>query len=142
VFQSFFYDPRFKPSFSQKRLLEAGWLGRKTGRGFYNYADGEEIPEPRKDEALGKQIFERILVMLINEAVDTLYLNVASVADLETSMTMGVNYPKGLLAWGDEMGAGYCLSLLDALYANYHEDRYRASMLLRRKALKNEKLIF
>ncbi|MGN6475865.1 MAG: 3-hydroxyacyl-CoA dehydrogenase NAD-binding domain-containing protein, partial [Flavipsychrobacter sp.] len=33
VFQSFFYDPRYKPSFSQKRLLEAGWLGRKSGRG-------------------------------------------------------------------------------------------------------------
>ena len=37
VFESFYYDPRYKPSFSQKRLLEAGWLGRKSGRGFYNY---------------------------------------------------------------------------------------------------------
>ena len=136
VFQSFFYDPRYKPSFSQKRLLEAGWLGRKTGKGFYNYAEGAEMPAPTKDQDLGIQIFERVLAMLINEAADALHLNVASAADLETAMTKGVNYPKGLLAWGDEWGADKCLELLDKLYHTYHEDRYRASKLLRDRALK------
>ncbi len=131
VFQSFFYDPRYKPSFSQKRLLEAGWLGKKSGRGFYNYAEGITMPEPNKDETLGINIFERILAMLINEAVEALHLNIASHEDLETAMTKGVNYPKGLLKWCDEWGADKCLEKLDGLYHAYHEDRYRASILLR-----------
>lgn len=141
VFQSFFYDPRYKPSFSQKRLLEAGWLGRKTGRGFYNYATDAAMPQPTREENRGKKIFERILAMLINEAADALHLNVASAADLETAMTKGVNYPKGLLAWCDEWGVENCLATLDDLYNNYHEDRYRASVLLRKQVFAKEKLI-
>jgi len=135
VFQSFFYDPRYKPSFSQKRLLEAGWLGRKSGRGFYNYSEGVALPEPTKDEKLGQQILERILAMLINEAVEALHLNIASAEDLDLAMTKGVNYPKGLLQWCDEMGAQKVLSILDELYDNYHEDRYRASVRLRKMAI-------
>jgi 3-hydroxybutyryl-CoA dehydrogenase len=141
VFQSFFYDPRYKPSFTQKRLLEAGWLGRKTGKGFYNYAAGAAQPEPTTDLVLGTQIFERILAMLINEAVDALYLNIASAADLETAMTKGVNYPKGLLQWCDEWEADKCLGILDRLYHDYHEDRYRASRLLRKQAVGNKKFV-
>jgi len=132
VFQSFFYDPRYKPSFSQKRLLEAGWLGRKSGRGFYNYAEGAPQPAPQKNEALAKEIFQRILAMLINEAVEALHLNIASAGDLDLAMTKGVNYPKGLLQWCDKWGAEKCLEKLDDLYAQYHEDRYRASVLLRK----------
>jgi 3-hydroxybutyryl-CoA dehydrogenase len=134
VFQSFFYDPRYKPSFSQKRLLEAGWLGRKTGRGFYNYAEGAAQPEANKDIVIGTQIVERIVAMLINEAVDALHLNIASATDLDLAMTKGVNYPKGLLQWCEEWGAAKCLAILDGLYNEYHEDRYRASALLRRMA--------
>jgi 3-hydroxybutyryl-CoA dehydrogenase len=141
VFQSFFYDPRYKPSFSQKRLLEAGWLGRKTGKGFYNYADGAEMLNPIKDIKLGTAIFERILAMLINEAAEALHLGVASVADMETAMTKGVNYPKGLLGWCDESGASKWLEKLDGLYHEYHEDRYRASSLLRKHAVGNKKFV-
>lgn len=132
VFQSFFYDPRYKPSFSQKRLLEAGWLGRKSGRGFYDYAENAVQETANKDEVLGKQIVERIVAMLINEAVDALHLNIASREDLDLAMTKGVNYPKGLLQWCDELGAANILKTLDSLYENYHEDRYRASVLLRK----------
>ena len=133
VFAAFFYDPRYRPSFTQKRLFEAGYYGRKSGRGFYNYAADAATPEPTRDEALGRQIVSRIVAMLINEAVDALALNVASAADLELAMTRGVNYPKGLLAWADELGPATVLATLDDLYAEYHEDRYRASPLLRRK---------
>ncbi|SNC66016.1 3-hydroxybutyryl-CoA dehydrogenase [Hymenobacter gelipurpurascens] len=132
VFTAFFYDPRFKPSFTQKRLFEAGYYGRKSGRGFYSYAPDAVLPEPTRDPALGHLVLHRILAMLINEAIDALALNVASKEDLELAMTKGVNYPKGLLAWADELGLGNVLTTLDDLYAEYHEDRYRASPLLRR----------
>ncbi len=140
VFQSFFYDPRYKPSFSQKRLLEAGWLGRKTGRGFYNYNEPGTADKP-VDNSNNTQIVERIVAMLINEAVDALYLNVATATDLETAMTKGVNYPKGLLQWCDEWGAEKCLAILDGLYDSYHEDRYRASILLRKHAKEGKRFL-
>ncbi|MFB9862013.1 3-hydroxyacyl-CoA dehydrogenase NAD-binding domain-containing protein [Rufibacter immobilis] len=137
VFTSFFYDPRYKPSFTQKRLFEAGYYGRKSERGFYDYREGAPQPEPTKDEALGQTILHRVLAMLINEAADALALNVASKEDLELAMTKGVNYPKGLLAWADELGLPTVLETLDSLYHEYHEDRYRASPLLRRMVREN-----
>jgi 3-hydroxybutyryl-CoA dehydrogenase len=130
VFTAFYFDPRYKPSFSQKRLLEAGFLGRKSGRGFYDYS--QEMPQPKTDQALAKSIFERVLVMLINEAADALFLNIASAQDIDNAMTKGVNYPKGLLAWADELGIDWCVQKLDALYDEYREDRYRCSPILRR----------
>ncbi len=140
VFQSFFFDPRYKPSFSQKRLLEAGWLGRKTGRGFYNYTEGAPQPEADRNELDGRKIVERIVAMLINEAVEALYLNIATAQDLETAMTKGVNYPKGLLLWCNELGAEKVLQVLDNLHLQYGEDRYRASVLLRSLAAKAESI--
>lgn len=131
VFQSFFYDPRFKPSLSQKRLFEAGYLGRKTGKGFYDYTENAVQPNADTDPVLQQKIVNRILAMLINEAADALFLNIASREDLETAMTKGVNYPKGLLAWGDEIGWATVLEQLDELYHYYHEDRYRASPQIR-----------
>lgn len=132
VFAAFYYDPRYKPSLIQKRHAEAGWFGRKTGRGYYNYAEGVEQPQPKKDEKLGKEICDRILVMLMNEAIDALFLNIASREDIDLAMTKGVNYPKGLLAWADEMGLANVLAKLEHLFAEYGEDRYRPSVLLRR----------
>lgn len=131
VFKSFFYDPRYKPSLSQQRLLDAGWLGRKSGRGFYDYAEGASLPEATKDEQKGREIVRRIVLMLINEAVDALYLNIATAEDIETAMTKGVNYPKGLLQWCEDLGIDKVLEGLDQLYHTYHEDRYRASVQLR-----------
>ena len=134
VFQAFYYDPRYKPSFSQKRLVEAGYLGRKTGKGFYDYAPEAAPPVIEKDEPLGKEILDRIVSMLINEAADALFLNIASRDDIDLAMTRGVNYPKGLLKWADEIGIENCVEALDRLYDEYHEDRYRCSPLLRKMA--------
>ena len=136
VFTAFYFDPKFKPSFTQKRLLEAGFLGRKSGRGFYNY--NQELPKPTEDLVVAKSIFERVIVMLINEAADTFFLNIASAKDIDNAMTKGVNYPKGLLAWADELGINWCVEKLDELYNEYHEDRYRCSPILRRMAKENK----
>ena len=132
VFASFYFDPRFKPSFTQKRHKEAGFFGKKSGRGYYDYSENAVVPEPTKDITLGKEIFERILLMLINEAIDAVFLNVASKEDVDLAMTNGVNYPKGLLKWADELGLQYVLEKLEALFKEYGEDRYRPNPLLRR----------
>ncbi len=133
VFHAFYFDPRYKPAFTQKRLAEAGYLGRKTGRGYYDYSS-ENIPEPNKNKELGAVIVNRIVAMLINEAADALFWNIATAEDIDLAMTKGVNYPKGLLAWAKEIGYQTCVDRMDALYDEYREDRYRCSPMLRRLA--------
>lgn len=134
VWTQFFYEPRFKPSFSQKRLFEAGYFGRKTGRGFYNYAENAPKLEATQDETLGNYIKNRILAMLINEAADAVLFQIGTAQDIDLAMTKGVNYPKGLLQWADEMGIAKVVETIDELYNEYREDRYRCSALLRRMA--------
>jgi 3-hydroxybutyryl-CoA dehydrogenase len=132
VFEAFYYDPRFKPSFAQKRMVEAGWLGRKSGRGFYHYEDDSKNSEPNRDKELGQKIFNRILTMLINEACDAVFMNIASIEDVDLAMQNGVNYPKGLLKWADEIGLKNVLDRMTALQVEYREDRYRPNPLLKK----------
>jgi 3-hydroxybutyryl-CoA dehydrogenase len=132
AFESFFYDGRYRPSVIQQRLVEGGLLGRKSGRGYYDYSEGAEKPEPNKSKALGELIVNRVVCLLINSAVDALHYNIATKEDLDLAMTKGVNYPEGLLAWGDQRGLESVLHQIDSLYDDYREDRYRACVLLRR----------
>lgn len=132
VYNEYFYDPKYKPSLLQQRMSEAKLHGRKTGKGFYNYSEGTEKPVAEKDDALYQQIFLRIISMLVNEAVEAKRLGVANDEDLELAMQKGVNYPKGLLAWGKEIGYAKISETLQNLYEEYQEERYRQSPLLRK----------
>ena len=125
VWKQFYYDPRFRPSLSQKRLLDAGWLGRKSGRGFYDYRNGATLPEPTRNEALGRAIVDRVVAMLINEAADAVYRGIGSESDVETAMLKGVNYPKGLIAWGREWGWTKVRDQIEALRERSGDTRYR-----------------
>ena len=125
VWKQFYYDPRFRPSLSQKRLLDAGWLGRKSGRGFYDYRNGASLPEPTRNEALGRAIVDRVVAMLINEAADAVYRGIGSESDVETAMLKGVNYPKGLIAWGREWGWTKVRDQIEALRERSGDTRYR-----------------
>lgn len=139
VWEQFFYEPRFKPSFTQKRLYEAKFFGRKSGRGYYDYSEGAVMPIPNEDHERGKLIFERVICMLINEAADSLYLGLATREDIDTAMTKGVNYPKGLLRWADEIGVKQVYNMLNTLFTVYGEDRYRPCVLLKRMAESNSR---
>ena len=138
VFEAFYFDPRFKPSFTQKRHKEAGLLGRKSGRGYYDYSENAEAAKPKEDMQLGEYIFNRILAMLINEAFDALFMNIASKEDIDTAMKFGVNYPKGLLSWAEEIGYNVILNRLYQLFELYGEDRYRPNALLKRLVSQGE----
>ncbi|BBM83035.1 3-hydroxyacyl-CoA dehydrogenase NAD-binding domain-containing protein [Candidatus Uabimicrobium amorphum] len=138
VFAAFFYDQRYKPSFTQQRLVEARRYGRKSGHGYYSYAENAQKPEAKQDKELAEQIMMRVVCMIINEAVDAVFLQIASAADIDLAMTKGVNYPKGPIAWAQEMGLEKVLDYLQNLYEEYGEDRYRPSPLLRRMVKNNQ----
>jgi 3-hydroxybutyryl-CoA dehydrogenase len=132
VYNEYFYDPKYKPFLLQQRMSEAKLHGRKTGKGFYDYSEGAVKAEPVNDDVLYQQIFMRIISMLINEAVEAKRLGVANDEDIELAMQKGVNYPKGLLAWGKEIGYAKISETLQNLYEEYQEERYRQSPLLRK----------
>jgi 3-hydroxybutyryl-CoA dehydrogenase len=127
VWRNTYFDPRYKPSVTQKRLVEAQFLGRKTLRGFYDYTKMSDPEEISLDAKKSEYISNRILTMLINEAYDALYWQISTKKDIETAMTKGVNYPKGLLKWGEEMGLATVAKNMNELYEKYREERYRCS---------------
>lgn len=141
VFEGLYYDSRYRPSVTQKRMVEAGRLGRKTGQGFYDYSPEALNEEPVKDIELAREIWFRIISMLINEAADALHKNIASREDIDLAMMKGVNYPLGLLKWADEIGPEKILNKLTELQQEYGEERYRPSLLLK-KIVKNKQQFY
>ena len=252
VWESTFHDPRYAPSAIQRDLVAAGFLGRKTGRGFYDHASGVEPPKPTSAEA-GKApsrvalhgepgllrplvdrlsaagmaiqrrplhpafpdgaidagaawialtdgrtataragatgtpnlvlvdlaldyatakrvaigtaarcdgaaamaatgalqeagyavshlddvaglVVMRTVAMLVNEAAEAATQGVATPADIDLAMQKGVNYPRGLLAWGNALGAARLAAVIGNLGAHYGEDRYRVAPRLARAA--------
>jgi 3-hydroxybutyryl-CoA dehydrogenase len=122
IFEGFSYEPRFKPSAIQERLVEAGRFGRKTGEGFYWYGeDGRSLgvagafaaePGPKGDltaepralpsgDSTGassegqRAIVERIVLAIVNEAYWALGDGVASVADIDLALRLGASHPSG-----------------------------------------------
>ncbi|MCZ2102486.1 MAG: 3-hydroxybutyryl-CoA dehydrogenase [Chitinophagales bacterium] len=133
VWKAFYYDSKYKPSLAQLKLVEAGYLGRKKGRGFYDYSQ-ELVSVSAVEDSLSKSVFMRIISMLVNEAVDTVYLGICTEEAVDLAVKLGVNYPKGLLEWGHELGMQQVVNTLDELYHFYHEERYRVCAGLRNLA--------
>jgi 3-hydroxybutyryl-CoA dehydrogenase len=131
VYNAFYQEARYRPSLTQKSLVEAGYLGRKSGRGYYDYQTDSENTASSLTASEGKRIAERIRIMIINEAADTLELGIASRDDIDLSMQFGVNYPGGPFRWADEYSIAYCVEKLDALFDEFRDPRYRCSPLLR-----------
>jgi len=81
----------------------------------------------------------RVLSCLINEAASAVMEGVASPEAIDLAMKLGVNYPRGPLEWGDEIGLDVVLAVMRALQMEYGEERYRPSPLLVRKAQAHQK---
>ena len=79
-------------------------------------------------------IFPRTIAMVINEAAFALQEGVATAEDIDMAMKLGTNYPKGPLAWCDEIGAYTIVAILEALQVEYGHGRYKIAPLLRLNA--------
>lgn len=126
VYEGFGRAQRFEPHPIQKRMIDEGRLGRKSGRGFYNYDDGSTNRPAGHgpiDPALAEAIVLRTVGGIVNEAAFALGEGVATAADIDLAMRLGTNYPKGPLAWGAEIGPDRIVAMLRRLGAS-HPERY------------------
>jgi 3-hydroxybutyryl-CoA dehydrogenase len=197
VWRSFFHDPRFLPSLLQQERVDAGHLGRKSGRGFYDYRDGAARPVPNSEPAQpapakialfgestatialaahlaatgiacerpaasdgriaeadgavlyvtdGRSATRRAAesgcsdTVLIDLALDFgTATRIAIAAAVDVAMCLGVNYPRGPLAWADSIGLPAVRDVLANLGAAYGEDRYRTSPLFHQMVFARKK---
>ena len=137
LFERYYYHPRFRPSHLQRLMVEAGLLGRKNGRGFYDYGDGEH--RPAEEDGTGdvsEDLALRVISCIVNEAFLTNSEGVASAEDIDKAMKLGANYPKGPFEWVEEIGVKTILKNLDSLRATFGE-AYIAAPSLRAQAAKS-----
>jgi len=88
--------------------------------------------EPVQVEEAPGFVVNRILVPMINEAVCIYAEGIASAADIDKAMMLGANHPMGPLALGDLIGLDVCLAIMDVLYKETGDSKYRAHSLLRK----------
>src|SRR6202161_1317789 len=143
-YEQSFGEPRWRPSPITARYVAAGHYGRKSGRGYYDYSsDPYRPPDPDPPEhGAGAEtpptaggVLERIVCQVINECAFALGEGVGSAEDIDTGMTLGLNYPRGPLAWADQIGLDHVLAVLNALYEGRREERYRTAPALRELGL-------
>jgi len=139
-YEQSFGEPRWRPSPITARYVAAGLYGRKTGRGYYDYSsDPYRPPDPdppaRADAKAAPAldgVLGRIVCQVINECAFALGEGVGSAQDIDTGMVLGLNYPRGPLAWADEIGLDHLLAVLEGLCEEYREERYRPAPALAR----------
>ncbi len=156
IYEQFFFEPRFRPVILQQKMVESGLLGRKTGKGFYNY-DGEthraalkierrdafiseafremahkisaklELKNPLNDSQ--HLILARTISMLINEAHLMLEEGIADGESIDLALRLGTNFPKGPLELSDSIGKYLIAEFLQIMRRTYG-DAYRSSLML------------
>jgi 3-hydroxybutyryl-CoA dehydrogenase len=142
-----FGEPRWRPTATHARMVAAGRLGRKTGRGFYIYekdaphrprdpdVDGERpiFDEDELEALAGPKapiVLTRLGATIANEACFALGERVASAEDINTAMRLGYNWPLGSLEWGERLGWSRALGVLEEL-RELRGEAYRPAPTLR-----------
>jgi len=130
---------RWRPSSIQEGLVAEGRLGRKSGKGFYEYGeDTRRKPDPdlgvaaptldpaelAKIDPAAPTVLPRLLAQIANEAAFALEEEVGSPADMDTAMRLGFNWPRGPLELTTLIGAERAVDLLEELRQT-HGDAYR-----------------
>ena len=130
---------RWRPSPIQERMVSEGLLGRKSGRGFYEYGRGSHRdPDPdlgidtptlnpaelAEIDSSGPRILPRLIAQIANEAAFALEEEVGSPADMDTAMRLGFNWPNGPLELTTLIGPALAVDLLEELQ-QMHGDAYR-----------------
>lgn len=109
--------------------------GANTSDETFNtiYTLSQEIgKEPVEVNEAPGFVVNKILIPMINEAAGLLETGVASAADIDKAMQLGANHPMGPLTLGDFIGLDVCLAIMDVLYEETHDPKYRAALILRK----------
>ncbi len=109
--------------------------GAKTSDATYDtiFALSSEVgKEPVTVSEAPGFVVNKILVPMINEGIGLLETGVASAADIDKAMKLGANHPMGPLELGDLIGLDVCLAIMDTLYNETHDPKYKAALLLRK----------
>ena len=123
----------FNPATVMKlvEVIRGGMTSDETFQTVYELAKTIGKDPVEVNEAPGF-VVNKILIPMINEACDLVYTGVASVEDIDTAMKLGANHPMGPLALGDLIGLDVCLAIMDTLYHETGDPKYRASLLMRK----------
>lgn len=135
-------EPAFKPPPLMRRMVAAGLLGRKTGKGFYDYSGGERTGydlvgvgaarrEEERVERMGK-VLNRLLIPALLEAVRVMEAGVATPEDIDKASRLGFNFPRGPLEMADDVGIDFAMSMAEALYRETDNPAFRPPPLMRR----------
>ncbi|MBI4495028.1 MAG: 3-hydroxybutyryl-CoA dehydrogenase [Chloroflexi bacterium] len=160
VYEAWYQEPRFRPHPIQRAMVRAGQVGRKSGRGFYDYSatpptpcypppqgspiallDPSAAPWPEwaarlapsgQADPLAVALAARLVATLANEAALALQEGVASREDIDAAMKLGTAYPHGPLEWADQVGLPLVVRTLEALQQTVSPERYQPAQVLRR----------
>jgi 3-hydroxyacyl-CoA dehydrogenase len=137
-------DPKFFPPPLMRRMVAAGLLGRKSGRGFYDYSSGKresymesgkqegETAEEEEHSARLARLLQRFLMPNILEAVRLLEAGVSTVEDIDKANRLGFNLPQGYLEMADGLGLDAVVEMAMGFYAETGDAKFFPPPLLRR----------
>ena len=122
------------PPFGEAKLAElmpTPHTSRETIRTAERFFESVGLATVQVGDSPGG-VLARTVCCLVNEAALALQERIATATEIDRAMLLGVNYPTGPLAWGDRIGLDRVLAVMEGLYAEYKDERYRPAPLLKR----------
>ena len=124
-----FFNPA--PVMKLVEVIKGQMTSEETSNKIFELATAIGKTPVMVEEAPGF-VVNRILVPMINEAVGIYAEGIASVEDIDSAMKLGANHPMGPLALGDLIGLDVCLAIMEVLYNEFADSKYRPHPLLKK----------